>query len=82
MVVAEGIETEQQYQLLKSHGCDFGQGYHIAKPLSSEDAVRFMGYEPNPRAAVNIPANSDLFANTDGFPKTPGVRRRHRDRKQ
>jgi diguanylate cyclase (GGDEF)-like protein len=36
MVVAEGIETEQQYQLLKSYGCDFGQGYYIARPLSSD----------------------------------------------
>ncbi|MFT6387009.1 MAG: diguanylate cyclase (GGDEF)-like protein [Cellvibrionaceae bacterium] len=32
-VVAEGIETEEQYQLLRSAGCDFGQGYFISKPI-------------------------------------------------
>ncbi len=76
MVVAEGIETEQQYQLLKSYGCDFGQGYYIAKPLSSEDAVRFMGYEPNNRTRVHI--NSGLHGRTEQLPKLPASRRRHR----
>ncbi|TQV73639.1 EAL domain-containing protein [Aliikangiella marina] len=32
-VVAEGIETEQQKSLLKSIECDYGQGYHLSKPL-------------------------------------------------
>lgn len=34
-VVAEGIETQEQFDLLKSMNCDFGQGYHMAKPLSA-----------------------------------------------
>lgn len=33
-VVAEGIETKQQYQKLKNLGCDYGQGYLFSKPLS------------------------------------------------
>lgn len=32
-VVAEGIETEEQMQLLKKMGCRFGQGYFFSKPL-------------------------------------------------
>lgn len=32
-VIAEGIETEAQCQLLKDMGCDFGQGFLFAKPL-------------------------------------------------
>jgi EAL domain-containing protein (putative c-di-GMP-specific phosphodiesterase class I) len=32
-VVAEGIETEHQLDLLRSLGCDFGQGYLMARPL-------------------------------------------------
>jgi diguanylate cyclase (GGDEF)-like protein len=79
MVVAEGIETEQQYQLLKSYGCDYGQGYFIAKPLSNEDAARFMGHEPNPGASVRIAANSDILGNNTGkFAKLTGSRRRYR----
>ncbi len=38
-VVAEGIETDQQLKLLKSFGCDFGQGYFFAKPLAPADAT-------------------------------------------
>lgn len=31
--IAEGIETKEQLNLLKSHFCDFAQGYLIDKPL-------------------------------------------------
>lgn len=34
-VVAEGVETSDQYNLLKSYGCDFAQGYLFSKPLPS-----------------------------------------------
>ncbi|NJA06166.1 EAL domain-containing protein [Methylococcaceae bacterium WWC4] len=33
LVVAEGIETGEQLSLLQKIGCDFGQGYHFAKPM-------------------------------------------------
>jgi diguanylate cyclase (GGDEF)-like protein len=78
MVVAEGIETEQQYQLLKSYGCNFGQGYYIAKPLNSDDAARFMGHEPTMGANVHITTNSEIFNNTGRFSKLAGPRRRQR----
>jgi EAL domain-containing protein (putative c-di-GMP-specific phosphodiesterase class I) len=32
-VVAEGVETVAQRDLLRELGCDFGQGYLFAKPL-------------------------------------------------
>jgi diguanylate cyclase (GGDEF)-like protein/PAS domain S-box-containing protein len=32
-VVAEGIENQAQFALLKEFGCDLGQGYWIAKPM-------------------------------------------------
>ena len=35
-VVAEGIETSAQETLLRSAGCDFGQGYWYAKPFPAE----------------------------------------------
>jgi len=34
-VVAEGVETELHYILLKDMGCDIAQGYFLSKPLSS-----------------------------------------------
>jgi EAL domain-containing protein (putative c-di-GMP-specific phosphodiesterase class I)/GGDEF domain-containing protein len=36
-VVAEGIETREDYEQLRALSCDFGQGYLIAKPLAAAD---------------------------------------------
>ena len=36
-VVAEGIETEDQVELLKKLNCRIAQGYYFSKPLNSED---------------------------------------------
>jgi diguanylate cyclase (GGDEF)-like protein/PAS domain S-box-containing protein len=35
-VIAEGIETKQQSDILRSIGCDFGQGYYFSKSLLPE----------------------------------------------
>jgi diguanylate cyclase (GGDEF)-like protein len=32
-VVTEGVETEQQYQFLQYHGCDYLQGYLLSRPV-------------------------------------------------
>ncbi len=34
-VVAEGVETEAQFALLKDAGCDFVQGYWLSRPISA-----------------------------------------------
>ena len=33
--ISEGVETQQQLQQLRALGCEFGQGYLFAKPLTS-----------------------------------------------
>ena len=38
-VVAEGIETADQLEVLKSLGCEYGQGYFFARPLDSADVI-------------------------------------------
>ncbi|KXI27274.1 hypothetical protein AX660_21330 [Paraglaciecola hydrolytica] len=40
-VVAEGIETRKQYQMLSEMGSDLGQGFLFAKPLTAESAKAF-----------------------------------------
>jgi EAL domain-containing protein (putative c-di-GMP-specific phosphodiesterase class I) len=35
-VVAEGIETQAQFDLLRDLGCESAQGYWIAKPMPSD----------------------------------------------
>jgi EAL domain-containing protein (putative c-di-GMP-specific phosphodiesterase class I) len=38
-VVAEGIETQYQLELLRSLGCRLGQGYIFSQPVDAETAV-------------------------------------------
>lgn len=35
-VIAEGVETGEQLALLRSLGCEYGQGYFFSKPLETE----------------------------------------------
>ncbi len=36
-VIAEGIETQEQCDLLIAAGCDYGQGYLFSKPVSADE---------------------------------------------
>lgn len=41
-VVAEGIENKQVWTLLKSMGCDLGQGYLMSKPMPAANLLVWM----------------------------------------
>ncbi len=38
-LVAEGVESEASFEFIRQLGCDYAQGYFIARPLSGEDAA-------------------------------------------
>jgi EAL domain-containing protein (putative c-di-GMP-specific phosphodiesterase class I) len=40
--VAEGIETRQQYRLLREMKCRYGQGYLFARPLTAEAVTELL----------------------------------------
>lgn len=44
-VIAEGIETEEQYQQLKMLGCEFGQGYLFSRPVNSDNVARLLAQD-------------------------------------
>lgn len=48
-VVAEGIETPEQLALLKSWGCDYGQGYHFHRPMPGGEFVELLSRHLKPR---------------------------------
>ncbi|TLS37869.1 bifunctional diguanylate cyclase/phosphodiesterase [Pseudalkalibacillus caeni] len=41
-IVAEGIETKEQGEIIKSFGCQYGQGYFYSKPLSKDTFERLL----------------------------------------
>lgn len=41
-VVAEGVETEQEADLLRSLSCDYIQGYYYGRPMAPENAAEYM----------------------------------------
>lgn len=45
-VVAEGIESDGQVQLLRAMQCDYIQGYVFSKPLSAPEFVQFLQQQP------------------------------------
>lgn len=49
--LAEGVETEQQAEILSTYGCDYMQGYYFAKPMRLVDLLdlleEFRDFGPN-----------------------------------
>ncbi len=41
-VVAEGVETEEQLEQLRSLKCQYGQGFYFSKPLEVVEADLFV----------------------------------------
>jgi EAL domain-containing protein (putative c-di-GMP-specific phosphodiesterase class I) len=44
-VVAEGVEHQEQFDLLRKEGCDEFQGYYCRPPLDEPDLLRFLAEE-------------------------------------
>lgn len=44
-VIAEGIETEEQYQQLKMLGCEYGQGFLFSQPVNKEGVLHLLAQD-------------------------------------
>ncbi len=67
-VIAEGVETEAQFEALRALGCDAAQGYFINRPL--EVAAFEAWLLNNPRAHAIIDTASALDASAEEQPRT------------
>ena len=41
-VVAEGVEDEQAFRMLKNFHCDVAQGYLISRPLPTDEMTEWL----------------------------------------
>ena len=47
-VIAEGVETREHWQMLQAQGCDEGQGYFFARPLSVDALQQWLDTRQEP----------------------------------
>jgi diguanylate cyclase (GGDEF)-like protein/PAS domain S-box-containing protein len=70
--IAEGVETQEQRELLRGLQCDQYQGYLFAKPMAEADFVRLLAAasrgEPGPSPAARRGGGGVLAAQRDAHP--------------
>lgn len=54
-VVAEGVETQEQHDILRAAGCDYGQGYWYCRPVNPEDFGARLREERSLHANIHDP---------------------------
>jgi EAL domain-containing protein (putative c-di-GMP-specific phosphodiesterase class I) len=53
--IAEGVETKRQYDYLKQNGCQYCQGYFIARPMDEKKADAFIKTKRHKRNRIGQP---------------------------
>ena len=57
-VVAEGVEHQSQFDLLRAEGCDEFQGFYCRPPLEEAELMRFLYEERSGRTYGRAPVVS------------------------
>jgi diguanylate cyclase (GGDEF)-like protein/PAS domain S-box-containing protein len=64
-VVAEGVETKEQSDFLRTHGCDQIQGYYFSKPIPANEIVKLLYKTMTRDAAAATPAAESAGSRID-----------------
>ncbi len=66
-VIAEGVETEDQFEQLREMGCDLAQGHLFSEPLTAEGVADLLAaaHHRNPRPPSELVTRQRL---TPGHP--------------
>lgn len=57
--IAEGVETKEQIEKLKSFGCDYVQGYYYAKPVPYEEFEQLLDKKTESKASADVIAKEE-----------------------
>jgi len=68
ITIAEGIETEEQADMLLWLGCDQGQGWLYGKPARIEDIPRIVAAPPHPRLMGLTPGDGWAVSSLEALP--------------
>ena len=77
-VIAEGVETEEQLQILRNMKCRYAQGYYYSRPLSQsqftgmlqdEEQLDFEGFRSRSRFIPDKEAGKNLLEKEDRYMK-------------
>ncbi len=53
-MTAEGVETKRQHDHVVAIGCEAAQGFHYAKPMTSDELTT--AFETKPFGRLHLPA--------------------------
>ena len=60
-VVAEGVETREQFEQLREIGCDYVQGYYFAKPMPCSEFEKLIKEQPEEAAMESSMEEAALY---------------------
>lgn len=53
LTLAEGVENQEQLDALRDMGCDYMQGFYLARPMAPDKLIQFLNeYDDQLSAAV------------------------------
>ena len=75
-VVAEGVETGEQLQVLKDLGCEVIQGYYFSRPVPAQEFERFLIRRMDQGAFVPVSSTPSFLLEEGQRQEDPGSDRR------
>jgi diguanylate cyclase (GGDEF)-like protein/PAS domain S-box-containing protein len=72
-VVAEGVETREQYDFLRRLGCDQIQGYYFSKPIPASEIVKLLYKTMTRESGTALPVAEDKPATLEVAQSVPAA---------